>query len=685
MPLIQSSSKEAFNKNIAAEIKSGKSPEQSAAIAYSVQRENRDNDEQRRKDVLAVSKLQNLALKIGATRTDINRYEKALEELKKKYPDFSMMEFIPEKFRTKKNDADTRLAKSILFSYPHKIDVPEFRDFRKSGLFKIGLGYYILNKYSPMGGFNHDLLVNTLYEKLKIKPNECEGIVISMDDMGNPRRDGIINNLRKFKNLQGILLNVAKESFRDKNTIENNIIEVEEKDTMKNSITDRSEIGKVYANKTSLTYNDLLRAFKSIVKGEKIYNTKEMGSANNPQLLVKTYSGNNYAVVSSSGEIKVLKDSAVKDSPFDKGQAYYYAHVGDYVEINGKEYQINLDYGKIGYGDTIGLTEVKTGKRTKISKKDFVANARIVRYGQLTDSSTISDSVFSVDVSKAEDRDVSRFITEAQNVGFTTKDKGTTIDLLNGNENMLRQLKSKMYTNSIKFADSKVADEKVSGPRGTFTVSEKSKKELEAEGYGYHHSFEKNGKTYYVMTKNNIGVACTDACMKDENIYNSNSRVSLTNLPDKVYEKDFNDLVYKLRELAENKWNYRVSTYGNKFKIEIDKAVGATNGSYGPVGGKWKTMKTIYSIDNPMQDSCKKDLDTAGLLKIAKSFGGVLKQNSASGYLGIEITDPKKSDAFANGLKKIIIIITQIMNNFILKLKTKQFALKEMKILMKKQ
>lgn len=44
MPLEQSSSKEAFQHNIAAEIKAGKDPKQAAAIAYSVQRSN-DGDE----------------------------------------------------------------------------------------------------------------------------------------------------------------------------------------------------------------------------------------------------------------------------------------------------------------------------------------------------------------------------------------------------------------------------------------------------------------------------------------------------------------------------------------------------------------------------------------------------------------------------------------------------------------
>jgi hypothetical protein len=39
MPLVKSASKEAFRKNVAAEIRSGKKPAQAVAIAYSVKRE----------------------------------------------------------------------------------------------------------------------------------------------------------------------------------------------------------------------------------------------------------------------------------------------------------------------------------------------------------------------------------------------------------------------------------------------------------------------------------------------------------------------------------------------------------------------------------------------------------------------------------------------------------------------
>jgi hypothetical protein len=44
MPLEQGSSKEAFQHNIKTEIEAGKDPKQAAAIAYSVQRSNDDDE-----------------------------------------------------------------------------------------------------------------------------------------------------------------------------------------------------------------------------------------------------------------------------------------------------------------------------------------------------------------------------------------------------------------------------------------------------------------------------------------------------------------------------------------------------------------------------------------------------------------------------------------------------------------
>lgn len=89
---------------------------------------------------------------------------------------------------------------------------------------------------------------------------------------------------------------------------------------------------------------------------------------------------------------------------------------------------------------------------------------------------------------------------------------------------------------------------------------------------------------------------------KEYNLKDSIKDDYFTSLPDKVKKSEFNDLYYKIREKAEDKWNYRVSTYGDKFKIEIEKAVGAAPGTYGPVGGQWKTVKTIYSIEDSIRD-----------------------------------------------------------------------------------
>lgn len=46
MPLIQGKSDKSRSENIATEVKKGKSPEQAAAIAYSIQREHQGDDYQ---------------------------------------------------------------------------------------------------------------------------------------------------------------------------------------------------------------------------------------------------------------------------------------------------------------------------------------------------------------------------------------------------------------------------------------------------------------------------------------------------------------------------------------------------------------------------------------------------------------------------------------------------------------
>lgn len=134
----------------------------------------------------------------------------------------------------------------------------------------------------------------------------------------------------------------------------------------------------------------------------------------------------------------------------------------------------------------------------------------------------------------------------------------------------------------------------------------------------------------------------------EPSIYESGSKVSLTNAPDKVYKKDFNELYVKLRDTTENKWDYRVSTYGDKFKIEIEKAVGATKGTYGPVGGKWKTIKTIYSID---EDSLTESTSTSQEYKGFDKFMNNQVDTIASHFSNIDDIEGDEVDRFFDSLK----------------------------------
>lgn len=88
--------------------------------------------------------------------------------------------------------------------------------------------------------------------------------------------------------------------------------------------------------------------------------------------------------------------------------------------------------------------------------------------------------------------------------------------------------------------------------------------------------------------------------------YNKNTKLTLSNLPDEVLKVDFYELYNKLNKLIQNNWRYRIATYGDRFKLVLEKAINATLGTYGPVGGYWKEVKTIYCIDN-FEDSKFKD------------------------------------------------------------------------------
>lgn len=123
------------------------------------------------------------------------------------------------------------------------------------------------------------------------------------------------------------------------------------------------------------------------------------------------------------------------------------------------------------------------------------------------------EDIFKVDVSSAEDRDVSRFITEAQNLGFTTEDKGYTIYLKNGNRNMLNQLKARTHTTTIKFVDSvKDAQSVMFRGENTFIFANK---DMIPERTHYKGDVEYNGKEYYYHegfdTKRKYLVPITDS------------------------------------------------------------------------------------------------------------------------------------------------------------------------------
>lgn len=290
-------------------------------------------------------------------------------------------------------------------------------------------------------------------------------------------------------------------------------------------------------------------------------------------------------------------DSKITDAPFDKGQAYFYARTGDYVEIHGVQYRINEDAGKIGYSDMIGLTEVKTGKHTQISKKEFVKEARLYKY---------SDSA-------------------------------------------------------------PLRDEKISGPRGTFEISTKSRKELEQEGYGYHHEFEKDGEKFYVLTKNNTAVACKDC----DEVETSVNDAKMT--PDRMVQI----ITPIVREYAKKKgvgdyWKIHKNGKNVSVGIELgyrslDELCDIINRKLEPItesyfepadAGLIETTifdsNTVEHDEDNLEESCNCDFEPAdvnepvndGFMESVVNFAGNLSNSIAKGASAIDedTTEVKDSD-----------------------------------------
>lgn len=115
---------------------------------------------------------------------------------------------------------------------------------------------------------------------------------------------------------------------------------------------------------------------------------------------------------------------------------------------NGEYTQLSCGYNCDVIDEENPQQKCIRGNHIALCEQGRAGNARIV------DSKKVKDEkIYKIIVENAEDRDVSKFITEAQNLGFTTDDKGFVIYLKNGDDNMLKQLKSKTYSNSIKFND----------------------------------------------------------------------------------------------------------------------------------------------------------------------------------------------------------------------------------------
>lgn len=69
---------------------------------------------------------------------------------------------------------------------------------------------------------------------------------------------------------------------------------------------------------------------------------------------------------------------------------------------------------------------------------------------------------------------------------------------------------------------------RVKGPRGTFRVVEKSADELRKDGFGYHHTFETDGKTYDVFTKDDRAVAILKEDFNKVDIETDKEKMSMT-------------------------------------------------------------------------------------------------------------------------------------------------------------
>lgn len=122
------------------------------------------------------------------------------------------------------------------------------------------------------------------------------------------------------------------------------------------------------------------------------------------------------------------------------------AKANDSKTCDGKnEYEIHYTVpGKNG-------TMVGSGKGTseQEAKEDFMAYhksenptvTKVKLYKSLDKAIRNCDESYTVSLKELSDRDASRVIGIAQRLGFTTKDKGYTVELIGGDPNMFNRFK----------------------------------------------------------------------------------------------------------------------------------------------------------------------------------------------------------------------------------------------------
>lgn len=118
----------------------------------------------------------------------------------------------------------------------------------------------------------------------------------------------------------------------------------------------------------------------------------------------------------------------------------------------------------------------------------------------------------------------------------------------------------------------------VKGPRGEFKLSDKSAEELKKDGYGFHHEFEKDGKKYQVLTKDNQSLAT----LKESTSSNSleqQIRDAIKNVFKGYDEQEYNDVIgdYLVIDIAPQDGRTKVEVRAELGYNSMDKIADALN------------------------------------------------------------------------------------------------------------